>query len=321
MSQTSRLVKSLFRLFLPILLIVAAAVVGGSVWLVYTVSRPLPAPYLVRPEKYGQLSTRAATITEETWANRDGTTSRAWLLRGAENAPAIILLHKYGADRSYVLNMGVKINESTNFTILMPDARGHGEQPVAQNTTFGGCEAEDLLSAISFLRQLRTPTGIALIGPNIGVYGVEMGALTAIRLAAEEPAVTALALDSVPSDSDAVLTDAVRRRYPFAASITNSLSEFGTHFYFFDGCYRRETSCQIAKRIAGRNVLLLAGLDADVHRDATAKLAKCFPDPAKVESKTDLSPSGFNIMNASLEKSEEYEQRLIDFFRRSLTGS
>jgi hypothetical protein len=99
------------------------------------------------------------------------------------------------------------------------------------------------------------------------------------------------------------------------------LSEFGTHFYYFDGCYRREPTCQIAKRIEGRNVLLLAGLDADVYRDATAKLAKCFPESNTVESKTDLSPSGFNIMNASLEKSEEYEQRLIDFFRRSLTSN
>jgi pimeloyl-ACP methyl ester carboxylesterase len=53
-------------------------------------------------------------------------------LRGAENAPAVVLLHRYGADRSHVLNLGVKLNEATNFTVLMPDARGHGEKPAVK---------------------------------------------------------------------------------------------------------------------------------------------------------------------------------------------
>lgn len=321
MAKTTRLAKSLFRLFLPIILIVAGALIGGSVWLVYTGARPLPAPYLVRPEKYGQLSTRAATITEETWSNRDGSTARAWLLRGSENAPAVILLHKFGADRSYVLNLGVKLNESTNFTILMPDARGHGESPHIENTSFGGCEAEDLAAAVGFLRELRTPSGIALVGADMGVYGVEMGALTALNLAAADPSIKAIALDGVPTNSDTVLASSVRRLYPFAGFVTQPLSRLGTHFYYFDGCYRRDTSCDIARKVTGRDVLLLAGIDADEHRDPTAKLAKCFPDSNRVESKTDLSPSGFSIMNASMEKSEAYEQRLIDFFRGALAAN
>jgi hypothetical protein len=37
-----------------------------------------------------------------------------------------------------------------------------------------------------------------------------------------------------------------------------------------------------------------------------------------VESKTDLSPSGYSIINASLELSESYDQRVIDFFRQAL---
>jgi pimeloyl-ACP methyl ester carboxylesterase len=318
MAKTTRLAKSLVRLFLPIFLIIASAVIGGSVWLVYSGSRPLPAPYLVRPEKYGQLSTRAATITEETWSNRDGTTARAWLLRGSENAPAVVLLHKFGADRSYVLNLGVKLNESTNFTILMPDARGHGEAPLVENASFGGCEAEDLAAAIGFLRELRTPNGIALVGADLGVYGVEMGALTALTLTASEPSIRAVALDSVPAASDTVLTSSVKRLYPFAGFVTEPLSRLGTHFYYFDGCYKRDASCDTARRIEGRDLLLLAGVDADEHRDPTAKLARCFPDSNRIETKTDLSPSGFSITNASMEKSETYEQRLIDFFRGAL---
>src|SRR5688572_8221776 len=142
MANTTRLVKSLTRLVLPVLLLILLAAAGGAVYLVYSTARPVRSQYLVTPQKYGQLSARAAQVTEESWPNRDGSSSRGWLLRGVENAPAVILYHKYGADRSYVLNLGVKLNESTNFTVLMPDQRGHGENPSIENASFGGCETE-----------------------------------------------------------------------------------------------------------------------------------------------------------------------------------
>ncbi|MBK7933513.1 MAG: hypothetical protein IPK01_08400 [Acidobacteria bacterium] len=133
MANSTRLFKSIFRLLFPVLLIIVAAVAGFSIWLVYKTARPQTAAYLVTPEKFGQLSSRAAQITDESWTNRDGSGARGWLLRGAENAPAVILFHKYGADRSYVLNLGVKLNESTNFTVLMPDLRAHGKRPKAED--------------------------------------------------------------------------------------------------------------------------------------------------------------------------------------------
>src|SRR5258708_10284763 len=135
MYKSKRLLKNLVRLILPVLLLVILAVVGASVWLVKETSQVKPAPYLMKPDKYGQLSSRAAQITDETWPNGDGTSSRGWLLRGTDNSPAIILFHKYGADRSYVLNLGVKLSESSNFTVLMPDLRGHGENPPVKRTS------------------------------------------------------------------------------------------------------------------------------------------------------------------------------------------
>ncbi|HSK71910.1 MAG TPA: hypothetical protein VK892_09465, partial [Pyrinomonadaceae bacterium] len=148
MAKTKRLLRSFFRLLLPVVVLVVLAVVSASIGLVYSTSNPPRNDYLVTPDKYGQLSTRAAQVTEENWTNLDGTTARGWLLRGAEGAPAVILLHAYGADRSYVLNLGVKMNEATNFTILMPDLRGHGKEPPVRSTCFGGCETEDALAAI-----------------------------------------------------------------------------------------------------------------------------------------------------------------------------
>jgi pimeloyl-ACP methyl ester carboxylesterase len=319
MAKTTRLLKSISRLIFPAILLIAAAIAGASAWLTYKTAHPQTARYLVTPEKYGQLSSRGAQVTDETWTSKDGSSSRGWLLRGAENAPAVILFHKYGADRSYELNLGVKLNESTNFTVLMPDLRAHGENPSVENTSFGGCESEDAQSAIEFLRGLKTPNQIALVGTDIGVYGVELGAVSALSIAAKDKSIKALALDSVPGASDNIVSETIVWRFPFASPITSRFAKLGTYLYFFDGCYNREMSCNVAKQIQDRSILLLAGLDAAAYQDSTSKLAKCFPANNRVETKTDLSPSGFSIINASMEQSENYEQRLIDFFRNSLT--
>src|SRR5580765_3909321 len=154
MYSTIRLVKSFARLVLPAFLILVGALAGGSVWLVYSSARPLKTTYLVTPEKYGLLSTRAAQVTEEAWSNTDGSSTRGWLLRGAQGAPAVILLHKYGADRSYLLNLAVKLNETTNFTVLWPDLRGHGENPPVTWSLFGTVEGDDTTAAIEYLHTL-----------------------------------------------------------------------------------------------------------------------------------------------------------------------
>lgn len=320
MAKTTRLLKSLTRLIFPVVLLVVAAVIGASVWLTFKSAHPLTAPYLVTPEKYGQLSSRGAQVTDETWTNKDGSSSRGWLLRGAENAPAVILFHKYGADRSYELNLGVKLNESTNFTVLMPDMRAHGQNPSVVNTSFGGCEAEDALAAVEYLRSLKTPNQIALVGKELGVYGVELGSVAALNAAAKDASIKAIALDSVPGDSDALVDETIHRRFPFASSITSNFARLGTYFYFFDGCYKRSSACDTAKSIDNRRILLLAGLDASAFQDSTTKLSKCLPASNQIETKFDLSPSGFGIINASMEQSEGYDRRLIDFFRQALSS-
>lgn len=320
MTKTGRLFKSFSKLIFPVILLIVVAIVAASVWLVHTAARPPVAAYLVTPEKYGQLSARGAKVTDENWANRDGSSSRGWLLRGTENAPTVILLHRYGADRSHVLDLGIKLNEATNFTILMPDERGHGATPKAKYSSFGGGEADDVISAIEFLRGLKTEAQTQLIGQNIGIYGVEMGAVVALYAAGKEANIKSLALDSVPESSNEVLASAVNFRFPFASSITSKLAQFGSYAYFYDGSYRRSSTCDTAKSLNNRQVLLLAGADAPQFQATTANLVKCFPATSKVEPKTDLNPSGYSVTNASIEQAEIYERRVIEFFKLSLSN-
>ena len=320
MSQTTRLLKSFSRLLFPVILLLLLSAVAASVWLVHKVSVPPQTAYMVTPEKYAQLSPRGAQITEETWTNRDGTPSRGWLLRGSEGLPAVILLHRYGADRSHVLDLAVKMNEATNYTVLMPDERGHGVNPTVSQSSFGGCETDDAIAALEYLRGLKSLSQMPLVGKNIGFYGVEMGAFSALAAAAKDADIKALALDSVPVSSDDVLASAIDRRFPLASSITSKFAEIGTRFYFYNGCYRRDAACEIAKSIADRQILLLAGADAPNFQDSTAKIDHCFPKSTKVETKTDLNPSGYGLTNASVEQSAAYDQRVIEFFKTALAN-
>lgn len=318
MAHSKRLVKSFYRLLFPVIFLLVLAVVAASVWLVHAVSVPPQASYLVTPEKYGRFSTRGAQVTDETWTNRDGSNARGWLLKGAENAPAVVLLHRYGADRSHVLDLAVKLNEATNFTVLMPDGRGHGVNPAIAESSFGGCESTDALAAVEFLRNLKTDAQTALVGQNIGFYGVEMGALAALAAASKDASIRAVALDSVPAASSDVLTTAVDKRFPFASSVTSKIAGAGTYLYFYNGCFQRDAACDLAKSVSNRQVLLLAGADAPTLQDSTSKLSRCFPAETKVETKTDFNPSGYNLINASLEQTAAYDQRVIEFFKQAL---
>jgi pimeloyl-ACP methyl ester carboxylesterase len=320
MASTKRLIRSSFRLLLPTVVLVLVAVLAAALWLVHNTASPAKSPYLVTPEKYGRLSPRGSQVTDEIWSNRDGTSARGWLLRGAQNAPAVVLLHRYGADRSWLLDLGVKINEATNFTILMPDLRGHGENPLVNNTSFGGCETDDVLSALDFLRGVKNADKSgSLVGKDFGVYGVELGAYAGLVAASKEENIKALVIDSVPLSSDGLLSTGIEKRYPFASSITSKIAGVGTRLYYFNGCYNHESLCNIAKSMANRKILLLAGADAPDYQDSTRQFENCLPAAAAggVESKLDLVSSGHGINNASLEQAELYDQRVIEFFRRS----
>lgn len=321
MLAVKRLVRGFYRLLLPTVVLLILSFVGAAIWLVHKTSEPPKASYMITPEKYGLLSTRAAKVTDEKWTNRDGTQARGWLLRGTEGAPAVILMHRYGADRSWVLNLGVKLNEATDFTILMPDLRGHGENPLIKRTSFSGTETEDTLAAIDYLHSLKSENNSPLIAKEIGLYGVELGALAAISVAAKDTNVKALVADSVPYNSNDLLDSAVGKRFPFASFVTSKFAEGGTYFYYFNGyngSYTRDSMCELAKTVENRKILFLASTETADLQNSTSEIASCFPNQASVMKKLDLMPSGYNINNASNEQAGTYDLRVIDFFRNSL---
>ena len=311
--------KKLLKMLLPIVVLLLLAVAITMTWLVFSVTRPPRQDYLVTPEKFTLLSERGLKATNEEWMNRDGTKARGWLLRGAEGSPAVILLHRYGADRSWLLNLGVKLNEATNFTVLWPDLRGHGIEPPINWTSFGGREAEDASAALDYLRSLKTQER-PLVGPHVGLYGVELGAYAALRAGAGSENVRALVLDSVPDAPNEILNSAVRERTGLSNSLLKWLARGGMRLYFIGG-YDNTRSCEAAAKMGDRRVLLLAGNGPEELRASTLALAQCFPNPAGLEVRGDLPLTGFNLPSATGEQGESYDRRVIDFFDRALRAN
>ena len=317
MPPRRRFGKRLVKSFLPIALVIVLAVVGALAFIVYCVSRPAKRPYVVTPESYSRISGRAIKVTDETWTTLDGHRGRGWLLKGAEGAPAVVLLHRYGGDRSWLFNLGVKINETTNFTILWPDLRGHGENPLIKWSALGGREGDDLKAALNFLRGLKSENQKTLVGESFGIYGVELGAYSALSAARTEPQIKVLVLDSVTSSPDELLRSAVSNCVGVDNGFVQVLARMGMRFYLA-GSYEDDSACESALTMRDQRVLLLSGNDAGPLRDSTASLQKCFPVAGNVELRTDLPLSGFSLPSATGEQGEAYDRVVIEFFARNL---
>lgn len=312
-----RLGKKLFKSLLPILLVVVVAVAVATGAIVYGITRPSSRPYLVTPQSFSQISGSALKVTDETWRNLDGTPARGWLLRGAQGAPAVVFQHKYGADRSWLFNLGIKLNEATSFTILWPDLRGHGTNAPIGSTTFGTREGDELVSAINFLSSLKGDQGVSLVGSRMGVYGVELGAYAALKAARQDARIQVLVLDSVPRDADHLINAAVQDDVRVEYSALLWLSRVGTRIYFL-GQYENRSSCELAGALRTQRLLLLAGAQTGSLRESTMALQNCFTNQANLEIKTDLPLTGMTLPSATGEQGEAYDRPVIDFFSKNL---
>jgi len=314
MSPRRRVVKRVFKTFLPILIIVVVAVGGIMIWIVRGITRPPRAPYLITPQS-GLAIGPILKAKDVSWSNHDGTKARGWIISGAEGAPAVVLLHRYGADRSWLLNLAVKLNETTNFTVLWPDMRGHGENPPVNWTLFGTIEGDDATAAIDYLRTLKTPAGKQQVG-FIGIYGSELGAYSGLDAAKRYPEIRAMALDSVPAAPDDLVRSATTARMSFNNVVLQALGRLGMRFYTF-GKFQNTPSCELARSLRNERVLLLAGEVNDPWRASTLDLEPCFAG-GSVEVKKDLSLTGANLAAATGEQEEAYDRPVIDFFDKAL---
>ena len=155
------------------------------------------------------------------------------------------------------------------------------------------------------------------MGESIGVYGVELGAYSALKAARNEPLVKVLVLDSVVMSPNDLLNTAVRSCVGLDSGLVQYFSRVAVKAYMLGG-YEDTNACEFASGIGDQKVMLLSGSDAGALRDATTSLQKCFPNSGNVEVRTDLPLSGFGLPSVTGEQGEAYDRVVIEFFARNL---
>jgi pimeloyl-ACP methyl ester carboxylesterase len=206
-------IRKFFRTVFPALAILVAGTILILGFFIYKISYPGPVPESVNPSHYLMPS------LDVLMSSTKGKTIPAWWIPGLKGAPGIILAPGYGMNRSDALSLALVLRES-GFNLLIFDQRGSGAEPRGASS-LGLFETEDMLGAVEFLK------GRPESNPErIGIWGVDVGAMAALKAAAVTPEIRAIAADSV---------------YPAPADFLNYriLEDFGTENRFVQiGCYQ-----------------------------------------------------------------------------------
>jgi alpha-beta hydrolase superfamily lysophospholipase len=108
-------------------------------------------------------------------ASEDDLRLRAWLARGDERLPAVIIVHGLG-DTLESYQEHAQLFVDRGHTVLLLDLRGHGGSE-GKTTTLGGSESEDVRAAMRHLKAERlAESGFVLVGHSMGAVAVLLAA-------------------------------------------------------------------------------------------------------------------------------------------------
>ena len=154
-------------------------IAGTVAWLagcaaigVFAVEGALHLPHLALTEQDRThaaivAKSNGAEITDESLTAADGAILRAWSIRAHDgNGSVGILLHGQGDNRAAMLGPAEMLLRH-GFSVLLPDARGHGESGGAI-TTYGVLEADDIRRWFEWIQKNDSPQCIDGLGDSMG---------------------------------------------------------------------------------------------------------------------------------------------------------
>jgi len=145
--------------------------------------------HLKRPHIRNLLRRLGIEVQDVLITSFDSTLLKGWWIEASKDAPTIAILHGVKKNRTDVLRAALVLRLE-GFNILMFDGRGHGDSG-GRYVTYGFYERRDVESALQWL--------IAEKGVRkqaIGIAGESMGAAIALQVAAANPWISAIWVDS-----------------------------------------------------------------------------------------------------------------------------
>jgi dipeptidyl aminopeptidase/acylaminoacyl peptidase len=238
-----------------------------------------------------------------------------WLPAGDAAAvattPTVIVVHGFTAcrhDHAVLLPAGML--HRAGFSVLLIDLRDHGDSTREDGRFAGGTdEYRDVLGAWDWLQ---AEQGVA--PASIGLLGISLGAATVLLATGHEPGVAAVWEDSSYADlGSAIDAELGREGYPTFLALGGVLA---------------------ARLISGDDLVSYSPLDAVArldgrplaisHGTADSRLSVDYGHRLEAAARADGTPvvawyvDGAEHTEAMITHTEEYERRLVDFFRASL---
>jgi dipeptidyl aminopeptidase/acylaminoacyl peptidase len=275
-----------------------------------------PTSFAVKDSRFANFDASAyqmPTFEEVRFPSRQaGINLVGWYVAAeAANAPTVILTHGLGSCKhTHTVLIPAGMLHNAGFNVLMFDLRDHGFSDVEDGrTAIGNEEYLDLLGAWDWALEVKGAEA-----KRTGVFGVSLGAATTLAAFAQEPRVAAAFVDSPFADLPVVIAEELaRNNYPtwlapagiLAARLTSG-DDLLAH-----------SPMDAVRQDAGRPIFVVHG-DADqrVLQHHTLDLAALAGQTGA--NLTTWLPTGVGHVEAVLMLTDEYEQRLVQFFRDSL---
>jgi uncharacterized protein len=310
--------KRILWAFIPAVLVFFVGVGTLDFYLIHRLTHP-PRTQLYSSPRDFQIILQKPMWFDEKWKNSDSTETVGWFMSRGKPAPAVILSHAYGSNRSEFLTLAFEIWKA-GYHVLVYDMRGHGENTVKWSG-LGTYEKDDLLSAIKYLKEKKTDAGQPLLDGRVGLYGVEVGGYISLVASSQDPAVKAVAIDSVYPDvahfinhrlKTMVGTDGQTVNRLIDAPITTRLTELAMQMYLM----RREDSApalESAAAASGRRFLYITAKNTGAYDAMTRDLHSSTRDPKEL----------VEVPQSRLERlydkaSSEYDARVVAFFQQAI---
>jgi pimeloyl-ACP methyl ester carboxylesterase len=288
-----------FRMIVPafLVLFIGSVVILGV--MVYKISFPGRVEEPVNPSHY-LLPSLELTIQTD-----DRTEIPAWWIPGLKGAPGIIMAPGYGMSRSDALSLAALLHDK-GFNLLIYSQRGSGANPKAAST-LGLNETRDMQSAVRFMQS--RPESNAR---KLGIWGVDVGALAALRTAVAFKEVRAIVLDGAFES----ISDFLDYRIAEDFGLENSFVQLGCLQIFrlahvFSGSF---SSGKISlQAVSDRMILFIKGENRKSLGDLTTAIYdRVQPQKEMISFKT------ARIHMMSGEDLRSYDRQVTNFFHLNL---
>jgi pimeloyl-ACP methyl ester carboxylesterase len=275
---------------------VAISTVSG--FLIYEMIRPARTPTSF------DLTVMMGHPTAFSFPLADGSTRDGWFFPGQRGAPTVVVAHGYREQRADVLTLVTALQEQ-QFNAFLFDFTGHGTSPGV--TTLGYKEPEELRSAVQALSARDD------VDPKrFGLWGADMGGYAALRLAASDPRIAALAVDNAYADPREMVQAEVNRSGLTALPGVGVFSD--VEFRLLNFSYRHELPIRL-DRTQGMPKMFIETDDRPALASLTVQLFRQAPEPKQ------LVRYRVNYPDMTDEERKNYENQIVNFFLRSLPAS